>query len=306
MLRPNVYVRNGVWFMLLLQLAVNGIVAGAIYALMAVGFALIYNSTRIFHVAHGALYTLGGYAFFVLVRQVGMNLVVAFGLTVLFTAAAGLVVEVLGYGPLRERGAGPANYLISSLGIFIVMQNAVALKFGNQAQLLREEPLPSFQVGGIMVTLLHVAVIVACLVIFPCLQIFLGRTTLGKGIRALADNPDLAFTMGIRTDRLYLVIHAVGAGLAGVAAAFVSLDVGVRPEMGLSVVLVAAVAVIIGGVGYLPGAGIAALILGLIQNLSVWQISAQWQDTIAFALFALFLVWRPQGIFGKSLVTRSS
>lgn len=292
--------------MLLLQLVVNGIVAGAVYALMAVGFALIYNTTRIFHVAYGALYMLAGYCFFVLVRQTDLNIVASFFLTIVFTAVAGVAVEMLGYAPLRERGAGPAAYLITSLGIFIVLQNVIALNFGNQSQLLREEPLPSLQIGGLMITSLHILVILACLIIFPGLQIFLTRTTVGKGIRALADNPDLAWMMGIRTDRLNLLIHGIGSGLAGVAAAFVSLDIGVRPEMGLSVVLVAAVAVIIGGVGCLPGSGVAAMMLGLIQNLSVWQIPARWQDTIAFAILALFLVWRPQGIFGKSLVTRSS
>jgi branched-chain amino acid transport system permease protein len=289
-----------------LQLVVNGIVSGAIYALMAVGFALIYNSMHVFHLAHGAVFTLSAYTLFFAMKDLGLPLGLAVLMAVCFSILLGLAIEVWGYKPLRKRKVSLAIFMISSLGIFIVVENGMILLFGALPKLVTEEPLKAYHVASLIVTHLHVAVIVCCLLVFPLLQFLLTKTRLGKMVRALSDHPELALALGLNTGRLYLFISILGAALAGIAGIFVALDVGVTPVMGWDAVLVAAVAVIIGGVGYLPGAGIAALLVGVIQNLSVLKISAQWQNTITFGILILFLIIRPKGIFGKIIKTRGA
>ncbi len=289
-----------------LQLVVNGVVSGAIYALMAVGFALIYNSTHIFHLAHGAVFTLSAYALFFAVKTLRLPLGVAILMAICLSILLGLAIEGWGYRPLRERKVSLATFLISSLGMFIVVENGLILLFGAMPKLITEDPLKAYRMGSLIVTQLHLAVIVCCLLIFPFLQFFLTRTRVGKMIRALSDHPELARVLGLKTDQIYLFITILGAALAGVAGIFVALDTGVTPVMGWDAVLVAAVAVIIGGVGYLPGAGIAALMVGLIQNLSVLEVSAQWQSTITFGILILFLMIRPKGIFGKIVSSRGA
>jgi branched-chain amino acid transport system permease protein len=289
-----------------LQLIVNGVVSGAIYALMAVGFALIYNSTHIFHLAHGAVFTLSAYILFFSVKGLGLSLGFAILIALSLSILLGLAIEIWGYKPLRERRVSLAAFLISSLGIFIVVENGLILFFGALPKLIQEEPLKTYRLGSLIVTQLHLAVIVCSMMIFPLLQFLLTKTRIGKMVRALSDHPDLALILGLKTDRLYLFITILGAALAGVAGIFVALDVGVTPVMGWDAVLIAAVAVIIGSVGYLPGAGIAALLVGLIQNLSVLKISAQWQSTVTFGILILFLIFKPKGIFGKMVTSRGA
>ncbi len=288
------------------QLVVNGVVSGAIYALMAVGFALIYNSMHVFHLAHGAVFTLSGYTLFFAVKGLGLPLPLAVPVAILFSVLLGILIEVGGYRPLRKRRASLATFLISSLGIFIVVENGLILLFGPLPKLVTNGPLEAHQIGSLIVTDLHLTVIVCCMGIFPFLQFFLTRTQIGTMIRALSDHPELANILGLQTDRIYLFITILGAALAGVAGVLMALDVGVTPVMGWDAVLIAAVAVIIGGVGYLPGAGVAALLIGLIQNLSVLKVSAQWQSTITFAVLILFLIMRPKGIFGNVISSRGA
>jgi branched-chain amino acid transport system permease protein len=290
--------------MILLQLLINGLSAGAIYALIAVGFAMIYNGTRMLHLAHGAVFTFGGYTLYVLAIGLGLPLAAAFPLTIVATAALGVLMELLVYRPLRRRGSGGAAILVASLGLLSLLQALFALIFGTDTRNLRTGPLPTYEVGELVVTQLHVMVAIVAVVIFPLLQLFLVRSKYGRAIRAVADNPRLAVVFGIDLDRFHVLIFAIGSGLAAVAVGLIAFDLGVRPEMGFSIMFIALIAVIVGGVGYLPGAAAGGLLLGIIQHLSVWQMSARWQDIILFGALIAFLVFRPQGLFGHMLITR--
>jgi branched-chain amino acid transport system permease protein len=290
--------------LLFLQLLLNGLAAGALYALMAVGFALIYNATRMLHLAHGAVFTFGGYALYVFSIKLGLPFLLALLVSVLLTALFGMLNELLVYRPLRRRGSSHAAILIASIGILTLFQALFALAFGTTTLNMHEGALSTFEVGGLILTDLHIMAAVASIVIFPLLQWFLVRTRYGRALRALADNPRLAAIYGIDTDRFYLVIFALGSALAGVSVAVSSFDVGVRPEMGFSIMFVALIAVIVGGIGYLPGAAAGGVLLGVLQNLSLWPLSSQWQEVVLFGALIAFLVLRPQGLFGHLLVTR--
>jgi branched-chain amino acid transport system permease protein len=286
---------------LFLQLLVNGVAAGGVFALFTVGFALVYNTTGIFHVAHGAVFTVAAYATYGGARLLGLPLLVASVAATGVAVLVGLGIEAWAYRPLRRRGAGLAALMIGSFGVSIALQSLTGLAFGTQEQTVRTAPLPSLVVGGVQITALHLAVLALCAVLFTLLQLFLTRTATGNQIRAVADNPALAALIGIDSRRLYLVIAALGAGLAGLAAPLTALDTGIALGNGFSVLLLGAVATIVGGVGHLPGAGLAAFLLGIVQNLSVYVLSPQWQDAVVFVVLGIFLVTRPQGLFGEAL-----
>ena len=290
--------------LLFLQLLTNGIVAGGIYALMAFGFGVIYNATRIFHVAHGALYTLGAYIFFWLVVGLGISPYLAFLLVIPLSALVGVIVDILAYRPIRVRRGGLTTLFVVSLGLLILLQNFYAFAFGEETKVVHQGPLPVYYVFGLTVTPVHVSVLVVCAVILPVTQLFLTRTKLGRAIRALSCNADLAVVVGVDVQRTYLVVFALGSALAGLAGALLSFDMGAQPYVGFVVILYAIVSVIVGGVGYLPGAVAGAFLLGLIQNLSLYVISVQWQDIVVFGMLFLFLVFRPQGVFGTAITTR--
>jgi branched-chain amino acid transport system permease protein len=290
--------------MLLLQLFINGLTSGALYALTAVGFAMIYNGTRMLHLAHGAVFTAGGYALYALYLGLGLPLAVALVGAVAICAGLGVLMEIFVYRPLRQRESSAAAILVASLGVLTFFQAIFALVFGTDTVNLEQGALPTFEVGGVIVTSIHLIAAAVALVVFPILQLFLARTRYGRAIRALADNPRLAVVRGIDTQRLYILIFALGSALAGIAVTLVAFDLGVTPDMGFNVLFVALVAVIVGGVGYLPGAAAGGFLLGLLQSLSLWQLSGRWQGVVVFGALVVFLVFRPQGIFGGMLVTR--
>ncbi|HZU04610.1 MAG TPA: branched-chain amino acid ABC transporter permease [Chloroflexota bacterium] len=284
----------------LAALVLNGFITGAIYAVMALGFALIYNTTRVFHIAHGAVFTLAGYGAF-LARAL---LPLAWVPAVVFATIAGILIEVLVYAPIRRRSGSLETYFIASLGVYFIVQNALQLVFGTEARQLRSGPFESVSLGVISVSYYHLLVLLVAVVAFTLVQLVLTHTRTGKAIRALADNPGLTAALGIDPDRLQVVVFALGSALAGLGAYLLAFDLGVRPDMGLQILLIAAISVILGGVGYLPGAIIGGFLLGLLQSLVLLPLSSVWQNVVTFAVLILVLLFRPQGLFGGRLVTR--
>jgi branched-chain amino acid transport system permease protein len=290
--------------MLLLQLTIDGLASGALYALTAVGFAIIYNGTRILHMAHGAVFTFGGYAFYICVQKLGAPLPVAVIVALLAAAAFGVLIDILVYRPLRAKKSSEAALFVASIGTLTFCQGVFALIFTTDTLYLRQGPLKTYEIGDITLTIVHIIAAIIALIVFPALQLFLTRTRYGRAIRALADNPRLAVVRGVDVNRLTMLIFAIGSLLAGFAVVLIAWDLGVRPEMGFPVLFVSLVAVIVGGVGYLPGAAAGGFLLGLTQNLSLWQLSGRWQDVVVFGALLIFLVFRPQGLFGHMLATR--
>jgi branched-chain amino acid transport system permease protein len=289
---------------LALQLVVDGLASGALYALIALGFALIYNATRMLHLAHGAVFAFGGFTLYACSEWFGLPLAIGFVAAVLAAGALGAAMEVLVYRKLRERDSKPAAILVASLGLLIFCQAMYGLTFGTDTRSIEQAPLTTYTFGGLVVTQLHLIVAVVALVIFPVLHLFLVRTQYGRSIRALADNPSLATVFGVDKDRIYIYIFFIGSGLAAIAAGLISFESGVRPTMGFSIMFIALVAVIIGGIGYLPGAAAGGILVGLLQNLALWPLSARWQDIVVFGVLIALLLIRPQGLFGSTQVVR--
>lgn len=286
----------------LVQLIANGVVAGAAYAPVALGFAMILGVARFWHFAHGAVYVLAAYVAYVLVARAHLPLVAALLAAMGAAAALGAVMELALYRPLRRVGVSPSVMLVASLGAFIVLSNVVPLLFGFDVQVLAGAfPPGSLQLWYARLTWVQIAMIAAALVVLGCLQLVLQATRPGRSIRAVISNPDMAEVVGVDVDRVRLLAFALGSAVAAVSAVLVAADTGAHPEMGLNAVLIAAVAVIVGGLGSVPGAFAGAFAVGLAQNVGVWKISSAWQQAIAFLVLLVFILFRPTGFFGRRL-----
>ncbi len=284
------------------QWVVNGISAGSVYALVALGFGLIYGATRFFHFAHGAIYTAGAYLTYLFAVWLGLPLPVSILLAIVLAALLGSIIEVGLYRPLRSRQASSLVLLLASLGSFIVLQNVISLVFGNDTKTLRGGVIQEgLEVLGARIAPAQITIILITTLLFLITGLILRYAKMGKAVRAVANDPELAQVVGIDADKIILFTFAVGSALAAVAAVLVSFDYDITPMMGFNALLMGVVAVIIGGVGSIPGAALGGLMLGLAQHWGGWTISSQWQDAIAFMILLFFLLYRPNGILGRKL-----
>jgi len=284
------------------QLIANGIVAGSIYALTALGFALIYGTARFFHFAHAAVITAGAYAVLFGCERLGLSVPLASLLAIAVCGVLGCAMEICCYRPLRRRKASPLVLLLASLGMYVVLQNLISLMFGdNPRVILVPQGDKPFSIMGARLMPVHMAIILTSLALVLALAGVLRATRVGRATRAVADDPTLALVCGVDAHRLLLFTFAIGSVLGGAAGILIALDVGMTPHMGMSALLMGVVATIGGGVGSIPGAAAGGLLLGLAQHFSVWMIGSEWQDSIAFAILLAFLIFRPYGIFGRKL-----
>lgn len=283
---------------MLLQFLANGLCAGAVYALVALGFGLIYSSTRVFHLAHGGVYAASAYTLYFALEFLHLPVIPAVLVALAAAASLGGMAELLVYRPLYASAASSAVVLVSSLGLYIVMVNLIALVAGNSVIILRPGVETTIMVMGVVLTRIQVAQLIVGGAAISGYAVFLLRTRAGTLFRALADNSPLLSVLGTRVHHLRLAVFVLGSALAGLGAALAALDVGIDPHAGLPAVLVAAVACIIGGVDRLLAPAAGAVLLGVLQSLVTWQTSASWQTAVTFGLLILFLLFRPTGLAG--------
>jgi len=285
---------------LLLQLLATGLVVGSLYALCALGWGLIYGTTLHFHVAHGAVFSLAAYFAYVGQKLLHLPLAVAVVGAILAAAAAGLLIDLLLYQQLERRGALRTSLFIASLGLLILIENVLAIVFTPDPMRLDIGVLDtSLVIGPVFLTYLHVLTVALAVVGYLALMLFLRRSRWGQAIRAVSSSPEMARTVGIDLKRVHLLTYAVGSALAAPAGILVAMDVGAEPFRGTRFVLLASVAVIMGGIGSIPGAMLGGLFLGLLENVGIWQLPSEWQSAISFGVLLLFIVLRPRGFFGR-------
>lgn len=281
---------------MLWQLLANGLVNGCVLALMSASFALIYNTTRIFHIAHGAIYTVAAYLCYAFLVQLRLPLSVAILFALLLTGLLGAAVECVLYAPLARRRASLAIALLSSLGLYVVLVNIVAMVWGNETKVLRPGVEATVQVGSVILTRIQIMQVIVAVCLIACFLWTLRATRWGRILRAVRDNPTLTSVMGVNLYRVRLAIFTAGSMLAGVAAILIALDIGMDPNVGMPVLLTAAVALIIGGVGSFEAPIVGAFLIALAQSLLIWKVSARWVDAFTFGFLIVCLLVRPQGL----------
>lgn len=284
---------------LFLQLLLNGLINGCAFALVAIGFALICNTTRIFHFAHGGIYTLSGYLFFSFYTQHGLSMWFALPITLILAAIVGILIDLVVYHPLDRRRASTMMHMLSSLGLYIIIVNIICMVYGNNSKIIVSGLLPTVKFGGLMLNAVQIWTAVTFVIVFIAFAVSLRVTGLGLKLRAMRDNQTLLSLYGINPNTIRLFVFGAGSALCALAGILVGLDVGIDPHVGMTAVVLAAVALIVGGIGIFEGAAFGALMLGCLQSIAVWQMSARWQDMVTFLVLIVFLLFRPQGIMGR-------
>jgi branched-chain amino acid transport system permease protein len=288
------------------QLMANTVLAAAVVVLLGLGFGLIYRISHFFHVAHGAVFTAGAYGLYLLVHVLGVGLFIAIPITVALSALLGASIDRVIHRPLRRRKATPVVHLIASLGLYTGLTNVFALCFGDQTLTIRGMEIhEGMSFLGAHLTPIQQVTIAAASVIVALVVILEQRTNAGLRYRAVATDPTLAVASGVPVDTVLSRSFVLGSAIAGIAGVLVGLDVDIRPNMGLGPLLLAVVAVVIGGVGSIPGLVLGAILITVIQNIVGWYLGQQWRESAAFALLVLFLLFRPRGIQGTQLAERS-
>lgn len=292
---------------------INGLAIGGIYALVALGYTMVYGVLKLINFAHGDLFTIGAY--------LGMTLFVSFGLAGKMPAYAaiiliaimvmglvallGYLLERIAYRPLRK--ANRLSVVVSAVGASIFFQNAVMLIYGAKYYVYPESMrltaiIPVFGMGVPVIRFILIGVSV---VLMLTLYWFINRTKTGTAIRAAAIDQDAAKLMGINVNRIISLVFLIGPGLGGVAGLMVGLAYGqIDFNMGFSYGLKAFTAAIIGGIGNIPGAMIGGLILGLVETLGAAYLTIAWKDAISFFVLILILIVRPTGILGEKVTDK--
>jgi branched-chain amino acid transport system permease protein len=288
--------------MLFLQLIANGIIAGSVYALLGLGFGIIYSATRTFHFAHGAVYSMAGYlAFqFHVFWQIPLPLSIAFA--VLAAILLGMAIEGLVYRPLRGVGASSMEILLSSLGLFILLQNFMIILWRSDPRVLpvAETIRKGISLGGIWVTSLQLIIIAISFGLWGALLVFTQRTKMGKAVRALESDPEMTEMVGIDPAHIRFLAYGIGSALAGISSILATMDMGIDPNSGIMALLIAVIAVIVGGIGNYSGAALAGLLLGIAENIGIWKIPSEWKSSIAFGILVIFILFRPTGLLKKT------
>jgi len=284
-----------------IQTLLNSIIAGSTFALVALSFAIIYMVCRFFHFAHGAVFAWGGYLAYTAHVHLHTPLLLsaAFGIAMAGVLGVGLDIGV--YRVLRRRGATGVVLLLASLGLYVVLQNIISMTFGADTKSLRVSLNQTVDFFGGRITIVQGWIILLSASFFLLAWAMLRFTKLGKVLRAVSSDPDLAVVIGIDSNKVIPIAFMLGSALAGLAAILISFDTDLTPTMGMNALMIGVVVVVIGGVKSIPGIALAAILLGIAQHFGVWWIGTQWQDTIAFLVLIIFLVFRPQGFFGYSL-----
>jgi len=302
---------------------VGGLAVGSIYALVALGYTMVYGVLRLINFAHSEIFMIGTFASLWVITTVGISspltgiaLVGLLALMILVamvaSGGAAIILERVAYRPLRKKGASRLAALISAIGASLFLQELFALEViprvfdrpgRNQAAVPRiVDRDVLFSIGNADVRTDHVIIVIAALIMMVGLDQLVNRTRIGRGIRATAQDPEAAVLMGVSIDTIVRVTFALGGAMAGVAGVLYAMEFeNVYYNVGFILGIKAFTAAVLGGIGNLRGALLGGIVLGLIENWGAIFLGSQWKDVIAFIVLVLILMFRPTGILGESL-----
>ena len=286
------------------QLLVDGLVQGSRIALVAVGFSLIYGVTRTLHLAHGAIITAAAYLVWWMTAQLSTSLTVAFLVAAVVVMLLGVGHDMFLYRRIRAATTGGFTIVVASLGTGIIIQNLVGILFGFDTKDVRTatvgQAIVGLRLGPVVMPVTDLITVAVTLVLFSLLGLLLLRTRIGKQLRAVQDNPQVARVVGIRTPRVYAMTFAIGSLVSMPAAFFIGLSGGLNTTIGFDAMLLALIVVFAGGIGSLLGTLLASFGVGMLQTMSLLVVDSRWEATVTFGLLLLLVTVRPRGLLGKA------
>ncbi len=282
-----------------LQTLISGLNLGSIYALIALGYTMVYGIAKMLNFAHGDVIMIGAYAGIIAVGTLGFPPAVAVIVSILFCSTLGVIIERLAYKPLRA--ASPLSVLITAIGVSYLLQNIALIVFGSQQIAYPTlAQLGTLHIGQITIDGITLATLSITAIIMIGLSLFINRTRLGKAMRAVSEDKGAAELMGISANRTITLTFAIGSALAAFASIFYGMTyVYIKPTTGAMPGIKAFTAAVFGGIGSIPGAMLGGMMLGIIEQFSKTYISTLWADAIVFGVLVIVLIVRPTGLLGK-------
>ena len=280
------------------QFVINGLITGILYSLLAIGFALVYNTTRIFHIAAAGIYVFAAYMFWVFVAKAGLPILPASIIAIILTMLLSLLSEAIVYCPLKNRKASLNVAMIASIGLMTVIINTIAMFFGNETKVVENSILKPFSFGDIIITTPQMYQTVIGIIVLAAFLIILRWTNWGLRLQALSADETLFETLGYNTNRTRIAVFLASGIFIAIASCLTVYDVGLDPNIGMSILINAMVAMILGGVGKFSTCIAGGLTLGVLQSLTVYQFASNWQNAVTFLVLLILLFLRPQGIAG--------
>jgi branched-chain amino acid transport system permease protein len=311
-----------------IALVITGLVLGSLYAMIALGYTMVYGVLQLLNFAHSEVFMIGSFGGLYALQWLGVDqprsgvalivtLAIAFVPAMVFAAVTAVGMERVAYRPLRKRGGSRLAYLIAAIGVSLFLSNLFLLLDGDRhlglpfdwpaiagrapspiAPILQRHTV--FSIAGIPISNVQILIVVVAILMMVVLDLFVRRTRMGMGIRAVAEEPDTAAMMGVNQEFIIMLTFAVGGVMAGGAGLLYALNFGVTQfNIGFIPGIKAFTAAVLGGIGNIRGAMLGGLVLGLVENLGIGCISAQWRDVIAFSVLVLVLMFRPTGILGE-------
>ena len=284
-----------------IQTLISGLSLGSIYALIALGYTMVYGIAKMLNFAHGDIIMIGAYAGIIAVGQMNLPPLAAVLISILLCALLGVLIEFLAYKPLRQ--APPLSVLITAIGVSYFLQNLALILFGSQQKAYPTLAVMShYTIGGVTVDGISILTLLVTAVIMVVLTFFINKTRLGKAMRAVSEDKAAASLMGISVNGTITLTFAIGSALAAVASIFYGMSyVYIKPTTGAMPGIKAFTAAVFGGIGSVPGAMLGGILLGVIEQLSKTYISTLWSDAIVFGVLVLVLVVKPTGLLGKTM-----
>jgi branched-chain amino acid transport system permease protein len=285
------------------QQLINGVIIGAIYAIVALGYSMVYSVLQIVNWAHADVLMIGTFVGLIFMTQLGMPVLVMVVLAAGVTAALGMAVERIAYRPIKKNRR--MAVLVSALGMSVFLQNLAQLIFGSSSKAFPTIPKVTIRVGGVAFTNMHVIIIAVTIVMLAILYVLVYRTKVGVAMRACSVSLDNARLMGINPNRIIGLTFGLGAFFAGIAGICIGTFYdAVYATMGYRLGMKAFAAAILGGIGSIPGAVLGGFIIGIVESLGAGYISTGYQDAYAFIIMIVILALRPSGLLGTRQINK--
>jgi branched-chain amino acid transport system permease protein len=284
---------------LFMQLVINSLIAGAIYALVAAGFSLIYSTCKFIHFAHGSTIAFSGYMLYLFYSKLHINFWFSIILTLIFAGLFGLLMNITVYKSLRKRKASNIILLISSFAMLILFESLILIFFGADVKTIGYlDVARGMDFLGAVITPLQIFIILVSVVLLGFLFFLMKKMKIGKAMRAVSDNKNVAEIVGISSERVFNWSFIIGSVIAGIASVLVGLEQNLEPTMGPSLMIKGFTGAVIGGITSVPGAVLGSFILGFAENFGIWFLPSGYKDAIAFVILFIFLLFRARGLLG--------
>jgi len=281
------------------QIIINSLIAGSVYALVALSFNLMYATGKFFNLAIGGLIPIGGYVVFYITKHAGLP--IGFGIIVgiIVTGLVGLLLDRLIYAQLRKRHASSLTLLIASLGVFTALQALLAMFFSSSYQTLPPFSETNYVVFGAHITAIQVCILVSAVVLSFGMHLVLRKTAFGTAVRAMSDDLEVSKIIGIDTEKIFGIVFFIAAAILGYLGVLLGFDIGLDPLMGFLPMVAGIVGAIVGGMGVVLFGYPGAIVEGALHNTIIYTYSAAWGSPVTFVLLIVFLLFRPRGLFKR-------